>query len=259
LGNGDSAKLQAFVSSAIAGNVQIPKDVMKSSDLDEVERRITPFVDTVWGIARDVRTPRSQFWELMTRFSRRTICNAASNETADQIAPVSDEEWPPPGSASNMRWFLSLVASEYQLGDTVELVYGHTHSGGSFPIPWDKRTVRCTNTGGWVTCFRNTVPHSHVTLFDNDLNILSDAMCFSDGARASAYENGAHARALDPGPFPGESRERLFVTSGPLMGPPPPPPTPRRSRVERSEVSRLRRENRALKAALVALLAAEED
>ena len=175
----------------ILGGIEIEPgdDASKATDLTDLERRVAPFVDTLWPSSRSNPTSRSdQLWYLLTYISgklghTRAAPAASRKYTWDELVALPSEDrikrLTPEGAAADgsialcEQYFLRHALSAANLSglalDRVTFVYGDTHDGGfgrmSSPVPGGE--VRVYNTGGWVVHSEAHHPPCHLFAVDD--------------------------------------------------------------------------------------------
>jgi UDP-2,3-diacylglucosamine pyrophosphatase LpxH len=200
LGKSGLDEFKARFTSLISGGWARPNSPLEATDAADLEARCAPFIDAVWGRTTDRQTLKTQAWEFLTRFRKWSSCNPKGSPDVPQFAMLGDLErdYSLPGEADNIRWFVrNFVFKNNLASDPVSLVYGHVHRGDMFDLDVDGRTVRCFNTGGWITSHPGTTPHTHVVLIDEDGNFDQRAIRFPDSVIAESLVHGAGVRALD--------------------------------------------------------------
>lgn len=160
-------------------------DPATANDLLELERVVTPFVDTLWGNQGDDATSRSdELWYLLTELSskfrktratppasrRFTLAELEANAAAGRVGRLDGR------SASLERCSARFVpCATRQLRDEdlgerpTTFVYGDTHDGGFgvLPVP-GAEPWRVYNTGAWVVLGRESHPPCHLFAVDED-------------------------------------------------------------------------------------------
>jgi hypothetical protein len=176
----------------------LERELKKSGDLDQVEsmeeleRMVTPFVDSLWPSSKNIPTSRSdELWYMLTLlregsgqgretpsastiFSRQT---ALPEDVEGRINLLTDGGEPTDGSLSRFReHFLPCLVPhlEYQEGllqNDLTFVYGDTHRGGWGTLApseaWSK-PIDVYNCGAWVVDGPDHHPACHLFAVDED-------------------------------------------------------------------------------------------
>ncbi len=199
LGVSGVQEFKAAVTNIFAGGFSLPEDPRSATDLADLERRTTAFVDSVWGRNTDRQSLKAQTWELLTRFRRWPSCTTPAPADRPQYADLgATEARALPKEADNVRaFFRKFIFPSLPANAPTALVYGHFHSGGTYALDVDGRTVQCVNAGGWITSHEGTVPHSHLVLVDEQGTITQQAIRFPDEVISESIAHGRSVRALD--------------------------------------------------------------
>jgi len=170
----------------LLGDIEIESDVdiEDAVDLADLEKRITPFVDSLWPSSGDETTRRSdKLWYLLTMISGKFKNNKRMAPDTDlllnvkelgddstnrgQIRPIDDHD---SFERCRQHFFPHLLTYLQQNQLNKELftfVYGDTHDGGwaELVLPGNEK-VRVFNCGGWVA--HNAKDHPFCNVFALD-------------------------------------------------------------------------------------------
>lgn len=192
-------------------------DPRGARDLLDLERRITPFVESLWPSSKDRPTSRSdELWYLLMTLSARFgkhlpppaedfILYTRERLFAERPARVR-ELVPRPGSkaaphpsvprlmAAFMPHLLAYLREHRLDGSELTLVYGDTHDGGfgELELPGlagaGGRRMRLYNTGGWVVHNQADNPASQLFAVDEAGNELVLDVGFR-GVRLASHDS----------------------------------------------------------------------
>jgi hypothetical protein len=176
----------------LLGDIEIESDcdVANAANLDDLEARVSRFVDSLWPSSRNNPTSRSdQLWYLYTslrgRYKGRKAGyhesalekwsdvkkNTGTKKSRRLTAPSGK-----PADSSIKRWqehfrdhMLRYLQEKRIPNDDIVFVYGDTHSGawGEQRLDSGER-IRIYNTGGWVVHDRKQHPDCHLFAIDSD-------------------------------------------------------------------------------------------
>ncbi len=167
-------------------------DLGEAENMEDLERRVAPFVDALWPSSKNKPTSRSdELWYLMTLFREgpeegRTQPEGSqifpskhlfSGTAEDRVDQLTDERYQPlDKSLERFReYFLSHLRPHLESGglwhgeDRVTFVYGDTHRGGFgdlAPSSEGGPPVRVYNTGAWVVPAGGGHPASYLFAVD---------------------------------------------------------------------------------------------
>ncbi len=157
------------------GGIEIESDcdVTKAGDLEELEKIVAPFVDTLWRSSKDNPTSKSDnFWYMLTilraKLSGIPLDMHQKREPTEVSKLFSRGKELMQASADNRIWkiekdddsiqrwmdhFLLHMRNYIGNGDDITFVYGDTHHGGWGELPiaeGQPDRFRIYNCGGWV-------------------------------------------------------------------------------------------------------------
>ncbi|MFO0573204.1 MAG: metallophosphoesterase [Polyangia bacterium] len=161
-------------------------DPNEADDLLDLERRITPFVESLWPSSKDRPTSRAdELWYLLMTLSARFgkhlppppapfVLYSREQLLAERPARVRDlcpAIGAPHPAIPRLRqglWrhLLTYLTAHELPSDDLTLVFGDTHDGGSGELVTTSRRARLYNTGGWVV--HNQLEHPPTQLFAVD-------------------------------------------------------------------------------------------
>lgn len=184
----------------VLGRIEIEAggDINRAKNLEELEKIVTPFVDSLWPSSKNNPTSHSdQLWYVLTYISGKfkhtrpapqksekftwAALETADRNRIDRLTPEYAHEGPIAlreryGNKSIdlcRRYFLDhaidhVVASGLS-GAQVTFVYGDTHEGGFGRLPTRSGSdVRVYNTGAWVVHNADHHPPCHLFAVDTD-------------------------------------------------------------------------------------------
>lgn len=162
-------------------------DVTKAKDLEDLEKIVSPFVDSLWPSSKNNPTSRSdQFWYLLTTLSSKFgnkreapeesslfSYSKLSKECPSRIKQLTSNDKFDDSIERWRKYFLPhmlgyLKKNELPL-DNVTFVYGDTHDGGWGELPLDRGGhIRIYNCGGWVVHNKQDHPACHIFAVDEN-------------------------------------------------------------------------------------------
>jgi len=147
------------------------RDLTEAENLQDLERLVSPFVDSMWPSSKNEPTSKSdELWYLFTLLrgglgEKRSIPDGSEifsleklrdEDTSSRVARLTNEGNPTEGSLERWRDYFRGPMLGY-LGDRgfsreeTVFVYGDTHGGGWGELPSDDgHQIRIYNTGGWT-------------------------------------------------------------------------------------------------------------
>ncbi|MHA2008473.1 MAG: metallophosphoesterase [Promethearchaeota archaeon] len=162
-------------------------DVSEAESLEDLERIVAPFVDSLWISARNDPTTRSdQLWYLYSVLSSRFDEDREIPDATD-CYPFSDYLNVEEGIIKRLNpgdkfmtllkdhfldHLLDYLDEKHLLSDKITFVYGDIHDGGWGKIP-ERRNGRdinldIFNCGGWVVHDKENHPPCHIFAVDNN-------------------------------------------------------------------------------------------
>ena len=170
-------------------NIKPMGDLSKARSLEDLERFVTPFVDSLWPSSKNEPTSRSdELWYLMTALrgglNQRRDAPIASEvfrkEKLQQAPRERINRLTDPLDESLKRWqeyFLPYMLAYlkdnnlFKDEDDFTFVYGDTHNGGWGELPLDSGgRVRIYNCGAWVV---PTTDYDQVDLYHPTCHIFA--------------------------------------------------------------------------------------
>lgn len=157
-------------------------NVSRANDLEDLERRITPFVDSLYISSLNDPTQRSdQLWYLGTVVTshfdeHRVIPDDNEYSEYPDFDPRNFNELDRDNKSIKLmfKYFFGHLINYLSSGrinmetDEITLVYGDTHDGGFGDIPNENGTnIRIYNLGSWVVRNENSHPPCHVFAVDD--------------------------------------------------------------------------------------------
>ena len=170
----------------VLGGIEIESDcdVNKAKNLEELEKIVTPFVDSLWPSSKNNPTSRSdQFWYLLTMLSGKFDKHRAapreskifshadlSDVCQDRIRRLTTDD------DSIKQWqehflphMLKYLEDNCFPKGNISFVYGDTHDGGWGEFSLDSgEEIRIYNCGGWVIHNKEDHPACHLFAVDED-------------------------------------------------------------------------------------------
>lgn len=167
-------------------------DVKQALDLHDFEKRITPFVDSLWPSSGDETTGRTdKLWYLFTMISGKFKSKKRKSPDADillnfdqlhdetlsggRVRKINDHD----SLKYCQQYFFNHLfkyLQQYNLNnDQITFVYGDTHDGGWAELTFDGKNIRVFNCGAWVAHNAEDHPDCHVfALDDSDHEYMLD-------------------------------------------------------------------------------------
>jgi hypothetical protein len=155
-------------------------NLSRASDLNDLEKRVAPFVDSLYISSKTHPTKRSdQLWYLYTVVTSHFDAHRIIPDDADNDYPTFE----PPNFNNLVRDTKSIdLMFEYffdhlknYLGSdginmgtqNITLVYGDTHDGGFVELNESGSNIRIYNLGSWVARHKSSHPPCHVFAVDH--------------------------------------------------------------------------------------------
>jgi hypothetical protein len=174
----------------ILGHIEVESDcnVEKAIDLGDLERRVAPFMDSLWPSSRNNPVSQSdQLWYLLTKiqgkFGKKRETPPLTRLFAYKDSPLTPPErirrlTPENGPMDETveRWqryflghLLRYLEAHALRQDNISFVYGDTHDGGWGEVrSASGGRIRLYNCGSWVTHNEEDHPACHLFIVDNE-------------------------------------------------------------------------------------------
>lgn len=176
----------------VLGNIEIQSDcnVNEAKSLEELEKIVSPFVDSLWPSSKNNPTSQSdQLWYLLTRLSGKFGKHRKAPEKSDcfsskrlpevcesRIKRLTKKDDSIKEDDSIKRWekyfiphLLDYLRRHQIPKDNITFVYGDTHDGGWGKMQLDSgENIRVYNSGGWVVHNKEDHPACHLFAVDED-------------------------------------------------------------------------------------------
>ncbi|MGO9569613.1 MAG: metallophosphoesterase [Desulfomonilaceae bacterium] len=177
---------------SLAGlTLQTGGDVHDAKNLLNLERIVTPFVDSLWpSSGNNSKTKAKELWYLYNRLRSLTVVPRQIGDISECFDQAALKAQPAPdrvrllvtpngdfNSGSIQRWkdcflphMLTYLKKAKLLNPAVTFVYGDTHEGG-WGYDWTAASgevIRIYNTGAWVVDESGQHPPCHIFAVDED-------------------------------------------------------------------------------------------
>ncbi|HEU5072868.1 MAG TPA: metallophosphoesterase [Polyangiaceae bacterium] len=164
----------------LIGRIEIDsaENLAGAVDLRDLERRVTPLVDSLWPSSKDQATGKSdRFWYLMTSISgkfRKHKRGTPPDHSLMSLAQLRATEHPhirrlgsQDESIQRLRkqflpLLLDYLEQEGLAMNPLTLVYGDTHRGGFHVHEHEGKHINLFNCGSWVAHNENDHPDCHL-------------------------------------------------------------------------------------------------
>lgn len=206
LGQSARDRARAFFSALGGGSlVQVqPVPMDGSLSLPQIEERVRPLLEGIWCHHADPNNFQNEVWDLVRRWGDYISCLRPEPglELRDEESAILNDH-----DLGRATFYLRALQRDAQQalapGESVTLVFGHTHGGGIHLGSFEGRPLRLLNLGGWIPGEKPTragrQAHTHVYLINDDLQDRLLTAPFSDEWVNRCLQHGRSVFAI-PGP-----------------------------------------------------------